>query len=118
MRVGLLTLVTSRVGSVTSTSFRVCVGDMRTISGPIVPVSSGTLPGHSSTTVGVPAAAERQAVHSQEIRETTATIRFMVAPEFSEPGDTLKRRVPAQVVFHDPESWRAKKHNTTNAPSG
>ena len=59
---------------------------MRTVSGPIVPVSSGTLPGHSSTTVGMSAAAAGQAAHSQEIRETTATIRFMVAPVFSEPG--------------------------------
>jgi hypothetical protein len=38
-------------------------------------------------------AAAGQAAHNQEIRETTATIRFMVAPVFSEPGGALKRRV-------------------------
>src|SRR4051794_21718331 len=98
VRVGLLTLVTRRVGSVTSTSLRVCFGDMRTVSGPIVPVSSGALPGHNSTTFGTSAAVAGQAAHTQGIRETTATIRFMVAPEFSEPGDTLTPRVPPGLL--------------------
>src|SRR5262245_65292379 len=78
--VGLLTLVTSRVGSVTSTSFLVSFGDMRTVSGPMSRVSSGTLPGHNSTTSGLSAPAAGQAMHNQVIRETAATIRFMVAP--------------------------------------
>src|SRR5215470_421710 len=78
--VGLLTLVTNRVGSVTSTSFLVSFGDMRTVSGPMLPVSSGTLPGHSSTTVGLSAPTAGEVTHNHVMRETSATIRFMVAP--------------------------------------
>src|SRR6266849_2830617 len=88
--VGLLTLVTNRVGSVTSTSFRVNFGDMRTFSGPMLPVSSGTLPGHSSTTIGLSAPAAGQAAHNQVIRETVAAIRCMVAPLFSEPVEHVE----------------------------
>src|SRR5690348_12003632 len=78
--VRLVTLVTSRVGSLTSTSFLVSFGDIRTVSGPIPPVSSGTLPGHSSTTSGLSAATAGHATDRQVNRETAAAIRFMVAP--------------------------------------
>src|SRR5262245_4229830 len=54
--VGLVTLVIMRVDSVTSTSLRSSLGDMRTYSAPMVPVSSGALPGQRSTTRGLSAA--------------------------------------------------------------
>src|SRR5262249_45942172 len=53
---------------------------MRTVSGPMLPVSSGTLPGHSSTTVGLSAPTAGEVTHNHVMRETSATIRFMVAP--------------------------------------
>src|SRR5262245_50365919 len=93
--VGLLTLVTNRVGWVTSTSFLVNFGDRRTVSGAIVLVSSGTLPGHRSTTIGLSAATTGQATANQTIRETTA-VRFIVAPRFSETG-MLYRSRPAEA---------------------
>src|ERR1700683_3663810 len=85
--VGLLTLVTSRVGSTTSTSFRVNFRDMWTFSGPMLPASSGTFPGHISTTIGLSAPAAGQAAHNQMITETAAAIRFMVDPLISAPGE-------------------------------
>jgi hypothetical protein len=42
--------------------------------------SSGTLPGHSSTTSGVSLPASGPAAHRQATRETVDVIRFMVAP--------------------------------------
>src|SRR5205807_2681028 len=90
--VGLLTLVTNRVGSVISTSFRVSFGDMRTFSGPMSPLSSGTLPGHSATTSGLSARATGQATHHQAIKEMAATIRFMVVPLFREPVEHVQSR--------------------------
>src|SRR2546425_9299400 len=47
-----------RVGSVTSTCLRSSAGDMRNLSGPISPLSSGTLPGQISTTTGSATTAE------------------------------------------------------------
>src|SRR4051794_40740062 len=88
--VGLLTLVTNRVESVTSTSFLVNFGDMRTFSGPMLPVSSGTLPGHSSTTIGSSAPNAGQATHNQLSRQTAATMRFMVAPLVSERAEHVE----------------------------
>src|SRR5262249_46788217 len=79
-----LTLVTNRVGSVTSTSFRVSFGDRRTFSGPTSPVSSGTLSGHNSTTSGWSAPAAGQATHNPARRETATTNPFMVA--LPDPG--------------------------------
>src|SRR5215831_9535881 len=78
--VGLVTLVTIRVGSVTSTCLRSSFGDMRTFSAPMLPVSSGALPGHSSTTRGLSAAATGQATHNQATREAVDAKRFMVGP--------------------------------------
>src|SRR5579872_1700381 len=79
--VGLVTLVTSLVDSVTSTSFLVNFGDMRVFSAPmLVSVSSGTLPGHSSTTVGLSAALAGKDMNNQMSRETIMTLRFMATP--------------------------------------
>src|SRR6266849_3749418 len=82
--VGLVTLVIILVGSVTSTCLRSSFGDMRTYSAPILPISSGGWPGHSSTTRGLSAtaffssaAATDQATHTQEMNEILAS-RFMV----------------------------------------
>ena len=58
-----MTLVTSRVDSVTSTCLRSSFGDIRTISSPIVPVSSGAGPGQTSTTIGLSAPAAGPATH-------------------------------------------------------
>src|SRR5438105_15199330 len=93
--VGLLTLVTNRVGSVTSTSFLVNFGDRRTVSGPMSRVSSGTLPGHSSTTRGLSAPAAGQAMHNQVVRET-ATLGLTVAP----PGRGVASRRLGPRVAH------------------
>src|SRR4051812_9081170 len=102
--VGLLTLVTRRVDSVISTSFRVNFGDMRTVSGPILPVSSGTLPGHSSTTSGLSAPATGHVTHNQVIRETATAIRFMVAPLFSLPvSGRVKAASAGYVTQHSPQ---------------
>src|SRR5262245_60613405 len=100
VRVGLVTLVTSRVGSVTSTSLRVSFGDMRTVSGPILPDSSGTLPGHSSKTVGFSPPAAGQATPNQAIRDTTATIRFMVAPRVSELGGSGREKTEERAFLN------------------
>src|SRR6478609_3181394 len=56
LSVGLVTLVIIRVDSVTSTCLRSSLGDMRTYSAPMVPVSSGALPGQRSRTSGLSAA--------------------------------------------------------------
>src|SRR5260370_29545693 len=68
-----------RVGWVTSTCFRSSFGDMRTFSGPILTVSSGTLPGQTSTTRGFLSPAPASATQNNRI-ETVAAICFMVAP--------------------------------------
>ena len=73
--VGLVTLVTIRVGSVTSTCLRSSFGDMRTFSGPMVPGSSGTLPGQSSTTSGLSPANAVGAGHSRETKSKQVTMR-------------------------------------------
>src|SRR6266480_710394 len=49
---GFVTSVIIRVGSVTSTCLRSSAGDIRNLSGPMVTVSSGTLPGQISTISG------------------------------------------------------------------
>src|SRR5262249_51717073 len=112
--VGLVTLVTMRVESVTSTSFLVSFGDMRTYSGPMLPVSSGALPGHSSTTIVLSAASAGQAMHDQAIRATAGTKRFMVAP-LCDANSTGTRRVllgmlpvgpPNSEVSHARPSFR------------
>src|SRR5262245_36813908 len=90
--VGLLTLVTRRVGSVTSTSFLVSFGDRRTNSAPMSQVSSGALPGHNCTTLGFSPAAAGPDTHTQGLTEADATIRFMVAPVFSVARGKAKLR--------------------------
>src|SRR5439155_1633838 len=57
-RDGLLPSLLIRVVSVTSTSFRSTACDMRNLSAPILPLSSGTLPGQISMTNGSAAAAD------------------------------------------------------------
>src|SRR6266487_46126 len=63
VRVGLVTSVIIRVGSVTSTCLRSSAGDMRNRSAPMLPLSSGTLPGQISTTSGSAAAAEHATIN-------------------------------------------------------
>src|SRR5438093_8564713 len=89
--VGLVTLVTILVDSVTSTCLRSSFGDMRTYSAPMLPVSSGALPGQSSTTTprsptpvweravasGLSAASTGEATHNQVTRERADATRFM-----------------------------------------
>src|SRR6266566_1931747 len=60
---GFVTSVIIRVGSVTSTSLRTNCGDMRPLSGPIWPLSSGTLPGQISTIIGSAAAADHATIN-------------------------------------------------------
>src|SRR6266699_2641638 len=77
VRVGLVTSVIIRVGSVTSTCLWSSAGDMRNRSAPMSPLSSGTLPGQISTTRGSAASADHAKI--QEARPTAADAkRFMV----------------------------------------
>src|SRR5580658_3569363 len=76
--VGLVTLVINLVDSVTSTSFLVSFFDMYSLSAPILSVSSGTLPGQSSTTIGLSAASVGQVTDRQRTSDTVEAIRFMV----------------------------------------
>src|SRR5579884_228583 len=81
--VGLLMLVSSLVDSVTSTSFLVSFGDMRTVSGPMLAASSGALAGQISTMIGLSAPIAGKTRHSQKSRETITSRCFMVAPLFT-----------------------------------
>src|SRR5262245_22655977 len=78
--VGLVTLLSIRVESVTSTIFRSSFGDMTVFSGPIVPGSSGGLSGQTLTTWGASAANAGPIRHDEVTRETTRAKRNMVAP--------------------------------------
>src|ERR1700722_16973931 len=96
---GLATLVTILVGSVTSTCLRSSLGARRALSGPISPVSSGTLPGQSSMTTGLsfPAAGfssptAGEAVHSQAARGTVHANRILFAPLLTEEGRSPARQ--------------------------
>src|SRR5262245_10476137 len=71
--VDLVTLVISFVESVTSTSLRLSFGDGRSSSAPMLPISSGALPGHSSTTSGLSSAAAGAA---EKIAATQMFVRF------------------------------------------
>src|SRR5262245_8146906 len=77
---------------------------MRTYSGPMSRVSSGTLPGHSSTTIGLSAPTAGQAMHNHGIREMAAAIRFMVAPSPRSPAEHAagpeQGFLHGQVVLH------------------
>src|SRR5437588_10731596 len=72
----LVTLFTILVCSVTSTCLRSSRGDMMTFSAPMVPVSSGTLPVHSSTTCCFSAPTTGQATHNQVTRERADAARM------------------------------------------
>src|SRR5690349_9418441 len=77
--VGLVTSVIMRVGSVTSTCLRSSAGDMRTLSGPMLPVSSGALPGQISTTCGSAAATDHAIINdanSNKADEVVFMLRF------------------------------------------
>src|SRR5437660_5134932 len=73
VRVGFVTSVIIRVGSVTSTCLRSSAGDMRNLSGPMLPLSSGTLPGQISTTRGSAAAADHATINEAKTAVTDAT---------------------------------------------
>src|SRR5262245_25205331 len=89
--VGLLTLVSICVGSVTSTCLRSSFGDMTVFSAPRSPVSSGTLPGQSSMTSGLSAAPAGQATHNQVSRQTVQVQRIGIAPLLREVGSGRTR---------------------------
>src|SRR6266404_600446 len=91
VRVGFVTLVTILVGSVTSTCLRLSFGDMRNFSAPIVPVSSGAVPGQSSTTSGWSAPNTGPTKHNHVTRETAAAKRLMVAPLLRDEEQFLSR---------------------------
>src|SRR5260370_16184739 len=74
--VGLVTPVTIWVGSVTSTCLWSSLGDMRSFSGPMLPLSSGTLPGQISTTSESSAPATGQAMHIHVTRQTVEANRI------------------------------------------
>src|SRR5579875_1517069 len=94
--VGLVTLVSSLVDSVTSTSFLVSFGDMRTFSGPMLPASFGAFAGQSSTTIGLSAPKAGKTRHSQTNRETITIRRFMAAP-------LLPAKINYLSLYHDLE---------------
>src|SRR6185369_9574809 len=72
--VGLVTSVIIRVGSVTSTCLRSSAGELRTLSGPMPPLSSGTFPGQISTTSGSAA----DALHATTNETNTAAAEARV----------------------------------------
>src|SRR5262245_32721239 len=74
---------------------------MSVVSGPMVPGSSGALPGQSSTTRGASPARTGQARHSSAI---THAVRFMVAPR-----DEGRPKVPEHTTaaYHDREGVNA-----------
>src|SRR5713226_3752771 len=74
--VGLVTPVTILVGSVTSTCLWSSFGDMRSFSGPMLPLSSGTLPGQISTTSESSAPATGQATHNHVTNQTVEANRI------------------------------------------
>src|SRR5262249_7712330 len=90
--VGLVTLVTIRVGSVTSTCLWSSFGDMRTYSAPMLPGSSGALPGQRSTTRGLRSEAGEsdaffgspgiagQVAHKPRSRDREDGMRYIVEP--------------------------------------
>src|SRR5260370_6077417 len=78
--VGLVTLVIIRVGSVTSAFFLSSFGDMRTYSAPMLPASSGALPGQSSTTSGLSSPTTCPVTHKHVTRQTVDANRMMIAP--------------------------------------
>src|SRR6185503_19449742 len=65
--VGFVTSVIIRVGSVTSTCLRSRAGDIRNLSTPIFPLSSGTLPGQISTTSGSATAADQATINERNV---------------------------------------------------
>src|SRR5205823_7518181 len=99
--VGLVASVTIRVGSVTSTSFRSSLGDMRNLSGPMLPLSSGTLPGQISTTSGLSAPTTGQATHINMTTETVGANRIR------------KREFALWRLVH----WTARRYTLSNTAS-
>src|SRR5687767_1867461 len=91
--VGLVTFVTSNVGSKTSTCLRSDLGDMRVVSAPIVPGSSGGVPGQISTTCGPSATGCEHATLPAAAKKSIAMNRMM----FSSTADVLVRRLAQQV---------------------
>ena len=100
--VGFVTLVMSRVTSIVSE--RSLLGfDGNVFSSPMVPGSSGALPGHSSTTRGSSAPLPRPVAHKRTAR--IATYRFIIVP--------FKYRITGQpmsglVVNRDEHAARAR----------
>src|SRR5262249_4309658 len=87
--------------SVTSTSLRMSFGDMTTFSGPIVPGSSGTLPGQISTTAGFSAAASGPITTNHAASETGNGMRFMCCSPFGSSRAVGPRHDPRQVLAQD-----------------
>src|SRR5438067_12581936 len=89
LMVGFVTSVIIRVDSVTSTSLCTNWGDMRPLSWPIWPLSSGTLPGQISTIIGSAAAAD----HATIIETTTAA------------GDSIDCMVKFPGMIYNSAHW-------------
>src|ERR1043165_1380468 len=142
--VGLVTAVISRVELVTSTCVRSSLGDIRGLSGPIPPGSSGTAPGQISTTIGFSAAATSPATHIHESRriarrmnctmiEHFRSVNAIVTAPFSAlspvrnpgVGSPPSRQEQPQAVHHDNDrtplvphhskrQWNAAHHREVN----
>src|SRR3954449_9913689 len=84
--VGFVTLVMSRVTSVVSESSFLGF-DENVFSSPMVPGSSGALPGHSSTTRGSSAKLPPPVQHKSAA--TSATFPFMGVPSLSDSDPSL-----------------------------
>src|SRR5438128_909946 len=67
--VGFVTPVIIWVGSVTSTCLRSSFGDIRNLSGPMLPLSSGGLPGQICTTSGFSAPSAAHATQDHVARK-------------------------------------------------
>src|SRR2546423_13394799 len=77
---GFVTSVIIRVGSVTSTCLRSSAGDIRNLSGPMVAVSSGTLPGQISTIRGSAAHADHATNNETNIAAADLNGRMVEFP--------------------------------------
>src|SRR6266498_708566 len=89
--VGFVTSVIIRVGSVTSTCLRSSFGDMRNRSGPMLPLSSGTLPGQISTTRGSAGAADHAIINVTREAANLIGARVLLF-------DARRQRVPHRLT--------------------
>src|SRR5205814_629128 len=114
---GFVTSVIIRVGSVTSTCLRSSAGDIRNRSGPMVAVSSGTLPGQISTISGSAALADHAT--NNEVTNAAADLKgcmmeFLRHEVFDWHGMVFRPRVRSVSPRSMPGNSEAKAAKLLN----